>query len=42
MESIIAGPTTQCANWLGESEFTVDLRKLVEVERLWTFASRLS
>lgn len=40
VDAIVAGPSAHSANWLGESEFTVDWRKLVEVERIRTFASR--
>jgi hypothetical protein len=42
VDAIIAGPSAHSADWLGESEFTVDWRKLVEVERIRTFAPHSS
>ena len=36
--AVIAGPTDHSANWLGESEFTVDRRRLVEVVQVQRFA----
>lgn len=39
-EAIIAGPSAHSANWLGESEFTLDWRRLGEIERVRHFGAR--
>lgn len=36
--AIIAGPSPHSANWLHENEFTLDTRKLGEIERLTEFS----
>lgn len=36
--AVIAGPSEHSASWLGEREFTVDRRRLGEVEQVERFA----